>query len=107
MNGSSRKMNNENVVHILLKKEMIPGTILKALTLIHISEPTRPLYISYAAFCLKKKKKKKKEKKRKKRMEHSMFVREISVCREFITEVPEFSLGDPEALLVCFIILMN
>mgnify|MGYP002805800152 CR=1 FL=1 len=24
------------------------------LTLIHISEPTRPLYISYAVFCLKK-----------------------------------------------------
>eukprot|EP00831_Metopus_contortus_P049468 TRINITY_DN4086_c0_g1_i3.p1 TRINITY_DN4086_c0_g1~~TRINITY_DN4086_c0_g1_i3.p1 ORF type:complete len:287 (-),score=66.72 TRINITY_DN4086_c0_g1_i3:94-954(-) len=29
------------------------------LSLIHISEPTRPLYISYAVFCLKKKKKKK------------------------------------------------
>ena len=29
-----------------------------ALSLIHISEPTRPLYISYAVFCLKKKKKK-------------------------------------------------
>ena len=26
-----------------------------ALSLIHISEPTRPLYISYAVFCLKKK----------------------------------------------------
>ena len=24
------------------------------LSLIHISEPTRPLYISYAVFCLKK-----------------------------------------------------
>eukprot|EP00826_Nyctotherus_ovalis_P017224 TRINITY_DN15056_c0_g2_i2.p4 TRINITY_DN15056_c0_g2~~TRINITY_DN15056_c0_g2_i2.p4 ORF type:complete len:105 (+),score=33.30 TRINITY_DN15056_c0_g2_i2:1083-1397(+) len=34
------------------------------LSLIHISEPTRPLYISYAVFCLKKKKKKKKEKKK-------------------------------------------
>eukprot|EP00831_Metopus_contortus_P045939 TRINITY_DN3684_c0_g1_i2.p3 TRINITY_DN3684_c0_g1~~TRINITY_DN3684_c0_g1_i2.p3 ORF type:complete len:100 (-),score=13.35 TRINITY_DN3684_c0_g1_i2:29-328(-) len=32
------------------------------LSLIHISEPTRPLYISYAVFCLKKKKKKKKKK---------------------------------------------
>eukprot|EP00831_Metopus_contortus_P077283 TRINITY_DN7212_c0_g1_i2.p1 TRINITY_DN7212_c0_g1~~TRINITY_DN7212_c0_g1_i2.p1 ORF type:complete len:555 (-),score=133.33 TRINITY_DN7212_c0_g1_i2:49-1713(-) len=31
----------------------------KCLSLIHISEPTRPLYISYAVFCLKKKKKKK------------------------------------------------
>eukprot|EP00831_Metopus_contortus_P009400 TRINITY_DN13627_c0_g1_i2.p2 TRINITY_DN13627_c0_g1~~TRINITY_DN13627_c0_g1_i2.p2 ORF type:complete len:131 (-),score=35.96 TRINITY_DN13627_c0_g1_i2:29-421(-) len=30
------------------------------LSLIHISEPTRPLYISYAVFCLKKKKKTKK-----------------------------------------------
>eukprot|EP00831_Metopus_contortus_P029983 TRINITY_DN24637_c0_g1_i2.p2 TRINITY_DN24637_c0_g1~~TRINITY_DN24637_c0_g1_i2.p2 ORF type:complete len:121 (-),score=35.22 TRINITY_DN24637_c0_g1_i2:25-387(-) len=30
------------------------------LSLIHISEPTRPLYISYAVFCLKKKKKKSK-----------------------------------------------
>ena len=28
----------------------------KYLSLIHISEPTRPLYISYAVFCLKKKK---------------------------------------------------
>ncbi|CZS03852.1 hypothetical protein CDFC105_81599 [Clostridioides difficile] len=28
------------------------------MSLIHISEPTRPLYISYAVFCLKKKKKK-------------------------------------------------
>eukprot|EP00831_Metopus_contortus_P062436 TRINITY_DN54564_c0_g1_i1.p2 TRINITY_DN54564_c0_g1~~TRINITY_DN54564_c0_g1_i1.p2 ORF type:complete len:156 (+),score=33.91 TRINITY_DN54564_c0_g1_i1:89-556(+) len=28
----------------------------KELSLIHISEPTRPLYISYAVFCLKKKK---------------------------------------------------
>ena len=27
----------------------------KELSLIHISEPTRPLYISYAVFCLKKK----------------------------------------------------
>eukprot|EP00831_Metopus_contortus_P062101 TRINITY_DN5406_c0_g1_i5.p2 TRINITY_DN5406_c0_g1~~TRINITY_DN5406_c0_g1_i5.p2 ORF type:complete len:128 (+),score=42.72 TRINITY_DN5406_c0_g1_i5:105-488(+) len=31
---------------------------IKDLSLIHISEPTRPLYISYAVFCLKKKKKK-------------------------------------------------
>ena len=28
--------------------------ILQELSLIHISEPTRPLYISYAVFCLKK-----------------------------------------------------
>eukprot|EP00658_Telonema_sp_P-2_P009335 TRINITY_DN134_c0_g1_i1.p2 TRINITY_DN134_c0_g1~~TRINITY_DN134_c0_g1_i1.p2 ORF type:complete len:118 (-),score=55.36 TRINITY_DN134_c0_g1_i1:145-498(-) len=32
------------------------------LSLIHISEPTRLLSISYAVFCLKKKKKKKKKK---------------------------------------------
>eukprot|EP00658_Telonema_sp_P-2_P031441 TRINITY_DN23516_c0_g1_i2.p2 TRINITY_DN23516_c0_g1~~TRINITY_DN23516_c0_g1_i2.p2 ORF type:complete len:173 (+),score=40.66 TRINITY_DN23516_c0_g1_i2:485-1003(+) len=36
------------------------------LSLIHISEPTRLLSISYAVFCLKKKKKKKKKKKMKK-----------------------------------------
>eukprot|EP00826_Nyctotherus_ovalis_P066880 TRINITY_DN9938_c0_g1_i7.p1 TRINITY_DN9938_c0_g1~~TRINITY_DN9938_c0_g1_i7.p1 ORF type:complete len:109 (+),score=19.02 TRINITY_DN9938_c0_g1_i7:810-1136(+) len=35
------------------------------LSLIHISEPTRLLSISYAVFCLKKKKKKKKKKKQK------------------------------------------
>ena len=30
--------------------------LMQKLSLIHISEPTRPLYISYAVFCLKKKK---------------------------------------------------
>ena len=30
------------------------STTLSVLSLIHISEPTRPLYISYAVFCLKK-----------------------------------------------------
>ena len=34
---------------------------LKALSLIHISEPTRQAEISYAVFCLKKKKKKKRK----------------------------------------------
>eukprot|EP00831_Metopus_contortus_P008070 TRINITY_DN13102_c0_g1_i1.p2 TRINITY_DN13102_c0_g1~~TRINITY_DN13102_c0_g1_i1.p2 ORF type:complete len:103 (-),score=35.91 TRINITY_DN13102_c0_g1_i1:29-337(-) len=33
-----------------------PHPQLQILSLIHISEPTRPLYISYAVFCLKKKK---------------------------------------------------
>eukprot|EP00831_Metopus_contortus_P034075 TRINITY_DN27229_c0_g1_i2.p2 TRINITY_DN27229_c0_g1~~TRINITY_DN27229_c0_g1_i2.p2 ORF type:complete len:138 (+),score=23.57 TRINITY_DN27229_c0_g1_i2:183-596(+) len=33
--------------------------LIKQLSLIHISEPTRPLYISYAVFCLKKKNQKK------------------------------------------------
>src|SRR5660397_298304 len=42
------------------------GHIPLALSLIHISEPTRLRRISYAVFCLKKKKKKKKEKKKKK-----------------------------------------
>ena len=35
--------------------------IIKNLSLIHISEPTRRRGISYAVFCLKKKKKKKKK----------------------------------------------
>src|SRR5678816_2066097 len=34
------------------------NTFLESLSLIHISEPTRLLSISYAVFCLKKKKKK-------------------------------------------------
>ena len=33
-----------------------PVLAVPGLSLIHISEPTRPLYISYAVFCLKKKK---------------------------------------------------
>eukprot|EP00831_Metopus_contortus_P025639 TRINITY_DN22037_c0_g1_i1.p1 TRINITY_DN22037_c0_g1~~TRINITY_DN22037_c0_g1_i1.p1 ORF type:complete len:344 (-),score=59.84 TRINITY_DN22037_c0_g1_i1:13-1044(-) len=33
------------------------NSLIQKLSLIHISEPTRPLYISYAVFCLKKKKK--------------------------------------------------
>eukprot|EP00831_Metopus_contortus_P052586 TRINITY_DN44144_c0_g1_i1.p1 TRINITY_DN44144_c0_g1~~TRINITY_DN44144_c0_g1_i1.p1 ORF type:complete len:221 (+),score=49.41 TRINITY_DN44144_c0_g1_i1:98-664(+) len=42
-------------------KRMLPtkkeeNSIIPYLSLIHISEPTRPLYISYAVFCLKKKK---------------------------------------------------
>eukprot|EP00831_Metopus_contortus_P031060 TRINITY_DN2539_c0_g1_i4.p3 TRINITY_DN2539_c0_g1~~TRINITY_DN2539_c0_g1_i4.p3 ORF type:complete len:123 (+),score=18.48 TRINITY_DN2539_c0_g1_i4:630-998(+) len=39
------------------RKGVEKNTVL-GLSLIHISEPTRPLYISYAVFCLKKKKKK-------------------------------------------------
>ena len=45
---------------ITLEKELY------ALSLIHISEPTRQAEISYAVFCLKKKKTKKKNKKKKK-----------------------------------------
>eukprot|EP00831_Metopus_contortus_P031308 TRINITY_DN25559_c0_g1_i1.p1 TRINITY_DN25559_c0_g1~~TRINITY_DN25559_c0_g1_i1.p1 ORF type:complete len:420 (-),score=81.99 TRINITY_DN25559_c0_g1_i1:13-1272(-) len=36
------------------EQEIVPEVL--ELSLIHISEPTRPLYISYAVFCLKKKK---------------------------------------------------
>src|SRR5678815_1265614 len=46
--------------HIGFHKEGIntdvTGTLKQALSLIHISEPTRLLSISYAVFCLKKKK---------------------------------------------------
>ena len=54
------------VGYVLLRKtanedeEVEIGSILKKLSLIHISEPTRQAEISYAVFCLKKKKKKKK-----------------------------------------------
>eukprot|EP00831_Metopus_contortus_P030831 TRINITY_DN25234_c0_g1_i5.p1 TRINITY_DN25234_c0_g1~~TRINITY_DN25234_c0_g1_i5.p1 ORF type:complete len:180 (-),score=19.23 TRINITY_DN25234_c0_g1_i5:40-501(-) len=41
------------------KKQFLTFHAYLNLSLIHISEPTRPLYISYAVFCLKKKKKKK------------------------------------------------
>eukprot|EP00658_Telonema_sp_P-2_P069523 TRINITY_DN58824_c0_g1_i1.p1 TRINITY_DN58824_c0_g1~~TRINITY_DN58824_c0_g1_i1.p1 ORF type:complete len:107 (+),score=33.59 TRINITY_DN58824_c0_g1_i1:159-479(+) len=34
----------------------VPVSVMLALSLIHISEPTRLLSISYAVFCLKKKK---------------------------------------------------
>ena len=42
-----------------------PQGSIRGLSLIHISEPTRPRLISYAVFCLKKKKRKKKRKKKK------------------------------------------
>ncbi|VTU72687.1 manganese ABC transporter substrate binding component [Lactobacillus rhamnosus GG] [Lacticaseibacillus rhamnosus] len=43
-------------------KQKMPKTLLIILSLIHISEPTRPERISYAVFCLKKKKQQKKKK---------------------------------------------
>eukprot|EP00658_Telonema_sp_P-2_P085221 TRINITY_DN9673_c0_g1_i1.p2 TRINITY_DN9673_c0_g1~~TRINITY_DN9673_c0_g1_i1.p2 ORF type:complete len:125 (+),score=30.72 TRINITY_DN9673_c0_g1_i1:145-519(+) len=43
--------NNKSLTTIIL-----PPSITKVLSLIHISEPTRLLSISYAVFCLKKKK---------------------------------------------------
>ena len=36
-------------------KDEVGNSFIRGLSLIHISEPTRPLYISYAVFCLKKK----------------------------------------------------
>ena len=50
--------NEENPMKISIRASLI-------LSLIHISEPTRPRLISYAVFCLKKKKRKKKRKKKK------------------------------------------
>jgi len=49
------------VVHSLANGPEVKNPLLETsragylLSLIHISEPTRPLYISYAVFCLKKK----------------------------------------------------
>ena len=40
---------------IIMLNLCAPFSIGVLLSLIHISEPTRPLYISYAVFCLKKK----------------------------------------------------
>ena len=41
---------------VLIRGEKGTAKSTIVLSLIHISEPTRPLYISYAVFCLKKKK---------------------------------------------------
>eukprot|EP00831_Metopus_contortus_P026063 TRINITY_DN22271_c0_g1_i1.p2 TRINITY_DN22271_c0_g1~~TRINITY_DN22271_c0_g1_i1.p2 ORF type:complete len:130 (+),score=14.77 TRINITY_DN22271_c0_g1_i1:296-685(+) len=57
--------NNELVPHYSPVRSLVFHTMTQVLlrfishtlSLIHISEPTRPLYISYAVFCLKKKKK--------------------------------------------------
>src|SRR5450759_1887218 len=45
------------------EQQALPHVLVYALSLIHISEPTRLGMISYAVFCLKKKKKNKKKKK--------------------------------------------
>eukprot|EP00831_Metopus_contortus_P074337 TRINITY_DN67905_c0_g1_i1.p3 TRINITY_DN67905_c0_g1~~TRINITY_DN67905_c0_g1_i1.p3 ORF type:complete len:118 (-),score=23.84 TRINITY_DN67905_c0_g1_i1:86-439(-) len=56
-------MQGDYVINVLEPKMFDDGTsdltqsdsdYVQALSLIHISEPTRPLYISYAVFCLKK-----------------------------------------------------
>ena len=46
------------IVQLRIDERLIHGQITTALSLIHISEPTRQAEISYAVFCLKKKKKK-------------------------------------------------
>eukprot|EP00831_Metopus_contortus_P039162 TRINITY_DN30708_c0_g1_i1.p2 TRINITY_DN30708_c0_g1~~TRINITY_DN30708_c0_g1_i1.p2 ORF type:complete len:129 (-),score=7.81 TRINITY_DN30708_c0_g1_i1:7-393(-) len=45
-----------SIIQAFLRKEISFDIRALDLSLIHISEPTRPLYISYAVFCLKKKK---------------------------------------------------
>mgnify|MGYP003685977487 CR=1 FL=1 len=44
----------DNGIHSYYCISQISQELLWLLSLIHISEPTRPLYISYAVFCLKK-----------------------------------------------------
>ena len=53
----TQEMNKTNKVNIEFLREQLDKAladieVLKDLSLIHISEPTRPLYISYAVFCL-------------------------------------------------------
>src|SRR5678816_4857730 len=52
------------------------------LSLIHISEPTRLLSISYAVFCLKKKKKKKKKQKKVNQKEREKKVNQLKVKKK-------------------------
>ena len=42
------------VARLFVNAGCMVGLAARRLSLIHISEPTRPLYISYAVFCLKK-----------------------------------------------------
>src|SRR5678816_3875328 len=53
-NFSAENVKNSKTTIATMKR----NTFLESLSLIHISEPTRLLSISYAVFCLKKKKKK-------------------------------------------------
>ena len=57
LKGALRLMSVENLSTGI--EASASGESLNNLSLIHISEPTRPLYISYAVFCLKKKREKK------------------------------------------------
>ena len=48
-----RKQTSESLTpHLIEEANEVVDAVLE-LSLIHISEPTRPLYISYAVFCLK------------------------------------------------------
>eukprot|EP00831_Metopus_contortus_P035744 TRINITY_DN28438_c0_g1_i1.p1 TRINITY_DN28438_c0_g1~~TRINITY_DN28438_c0_g1_i1.p1 ORF type:complete len:117 (+),score=34.66 TRINITY_DN28438_c0_g1_i1:150-500(+) len=51
------KVLSSEVASLKLSEQQSSQMTIHFLSLIHISEPTRPLYISYAVFCLKKKKK--------------------------------------------------
>ena len=53
IDGGIEAETRQTLTNIKNKLEKMGGSML---SLIHISEPTRPLYISYAVFCLKKKK---------------------------------------------------
>ena len=52
-----RKIRNIEKLDVVSSEKLNAKNIAKRLSLIHISEPTRLLSISYAVFCLKKKKK--------------------------------------------------
>ena len=45
----------DDILQISKEQFAITKSTVKVLSLIHISEPTRPRLISYAVFCLKKK----------------------------------------------------
>src|SRR5674536_4366 len=53
--GKSTFIRCLNRMHELTPNAKMTGQVLLDLSLIHISEPTRLLSISYAVFCLKKK----------------------------------------------------
>eukprot|EP00831_Metopus_contortus_P023978 TRINITY_DN2101_c0_g1_i2.p1 TRINITY_DN2101_c0_g1~~TRINITY_DN2101_c0_g1_i2.p1 ORF type:complete len:222 (+),score=35.82 TRINITY_DN2101_c0_g1_i2:34-666(+) len=73
--ASHAQFNGMNLLTGRFAESSVTGDVmaLQVLSLIHISEPTRPLYISYAVFCLKKKKKQKIQQ----RQEHNKVQRTI------------------------------
>ena len=58
-----------DAIRFITPKVIMIGSGSVALSLIHISEPTRQAEISYAVFCLKKKKKRTRQHKKKKNIE--------------------------------------